>query len=105
MAAAIGMADSSSKLSSIGVGCVAAPGSISAANFGSSATMTTMTAGCGVGGPPSYRTAKRVRPKVAVPASYTSGSGSANKSASFSHLPEGKIFMYCDVISFIPVTS
>ena len=87
-AAAAGLADSTSKLSSIGVGIL--PGTISGGNFGSLATVTTMTAAAtGAGGPPSYRAAKRMRPKT-VPASYTSGSGSANKSASFSHLPEGK---------------
>ncbi len=85
-AAAIGIGDSCSKLSSIGIGgggVAVAAGTISAGNFGSLATVTTM------GGPPSYRTAKRIRTKK-VPASYTSGSGSANKSASFTQLPEGE---------------
>ena len=90
VAAAVGLADSSSKLSSIG----RVQGTISGGNFGSLATMTTMTAAAAAAasaaGPPSYRTAKRIRPKT-VPASYTSGSGSGNKSASFSHLPEGMV--------------
>jgi hypothetical protein len=81
-AAAGGMADSSSKLSSIGI----MPNNVAGGPFGSLATVTTMTAA----GPPSYRAAKKLRQK-AVPASYTSGSGSANKSASFTHLPEGEL--------------
>ena len=83
------MGDSCSKLSSVGVG--GAAGTVgTAGNFGSLATVTTITA---MAGPPSYRTAKRIRTK-AVPASYTSGSGSANKSASFTQLPEGNISFF-----------